>query len=59
MWGAPVAQFKVTAEAFDGMSGEGPFIFQAGSEEQALEQYVLFATQGGGKPHPKLLIERA
>lgn len=51
-------KFEVTAVALDQLSGEGPFIFDASDEEGALEQYLAFATQGDGAPHPRLVVKR-
>ena len=53
-----MAKFELTAVALDGLSGEGPFSFQAGSEEAALEQYMLFAFQGEGAPAPRIKVKR-
>ena len=53
-----MAKFELTAVALDGLSGEGPFFFQADSEEAALEQYMLFAFQGEGAPAPRIKVKR-
>ena len=50
-------KFEVTALSHDGLSGEGPFIYDCADHEAALAKYMAWSTKTGGEPFPRLSVE--